>query len=108
MKVARALGRLERERPPHQIEPAIERRAGRHHADDGVRLAVERQLAADDGGIAAKLCRPQPVAQDDDVLLPRLILIGPEGATERRLDSKDVEIAGRHAACAHERRLLDA
>ena len=60
---------------------------------------------ADDAGVAAKLRGPQPMAQDDDVLLARLILVGGEGSSQKRLHGEDVEIAGRHSSRAEQHRL---
>ena len=43
------------------------------HADHFVRLAVERQLAADDRRVAAEAALPEPFAQDDDVAAVRQV-----------------------------------
>ena len=54
---------------------------GPHHADDLVRLAVDRDRAADHGGIAAVAALPEAVAQDDDVRVGPIFLFG-EGAAQ--------------------------
>jgi hypothetical protein len=46
--------------------------------------AVEQQRAAEDLRVAAELRLPQAVAQDDDVTLAGLALLGREGAAEER------------------------
>ena len=108
MEVARAFTRLEGKRPPHLREAAIERGALRHHADDGVRLAIERERSPDDAGVGAERRRPQLVAQHDDVLFARFVLVGRERTAERGLDLKDIEVSGGDPRAAQEHRLLDA
>jgi hypothetical protein len=86
VKVARALGRRERQRPPHPVERAIEDAALGHDADDGVRRAVEQDGLADERLVGAELRRPQPVAENNDALVAKLVLVEREGfsrATER-------------------------
>src|SRR5215475_13649069 len=39
----------------------------RHHADHGIEIVVELNLAADDRPVAGKLPPPQSVTQDDDL-----------------------------------------
>ena len=56
----------------------------RHHADHGVRDAVDRDRAADDRGIAAEPASPQPVAQHDDRVGTWLRLVVGKQATEAR------------------------
>ena len=70
-----------------------QREVGRHHADDAVRLAVDAQVASNCIGIAEEPLA-QPVAQDDDMILPQLTFVVGEGAPDPR----------RHADQAEERR----
>ena len=50
------------------------------HADDVVRLAVQRQRAADDGAVAAEAPFPEALAQDDDAAAIRQVFVRGEGA----------------------------
>ena len=50
--------RREREWPPQLIESAVERAARRHHANHGVRLAVERDRLADDARDRCRIGSP--------------------------------------------------
>ena len=59
------------------------------------RLAVERQLTADDGWIAVELPRPEVVRQNRDQGPAELVLLLRVPAAERRLHAKDVEEGGR-------------
>jgi hypothetical protein len=72
----------ERERPP-RLHAGVERLdpAG-HHADHGVRLPVEAQMAADRRRVAAEDPPPQCVAQEDHLLVPDLTLGVGEGPAQ--------------------------
>jgi hypothetical protein len=61
------------------------------HADHFVRLAVQRQLAADDGGIGAKAPPPEPVTQHGNTPAVRQILGGSKGPPCRHRRSEQPE-----------------
>ena len=64
-----------------EVEP------GRRHANDGVRLAIQRDGAADNRAVGAESLRPQLMAEDDDVL-SLLFLARREAATEGGADAE--------------------
>ncbi len=71
----------------------------RHHADDGVGRAVQHDLAADDGGIAAEARLPEAVAQDDGPRGPLAVILGQEDAAEeRRRAQQGKEVGGERGA----------
>ena len=84
----------------HEIEPR------RHDAEDPVRQPVHADVAPHDCRIAAEAPPPQVVAEDDDLLAPRLVLLGAEGAAEGRRDAEDVEKRPGDADAGHPRRCL--
>jgi hypothetical protein len=92
VEVARPFRRGEGKRPPHLIERPIEHGPFRQHTNDRERLAVERDRSADDSGVAAELRRPQPVADDDDVLFAWQILVGGKRPAELGFDAEDVKV----------------
>src|SRR6185369_10462962 len=47
--------------------------AGRHHANDGITCAIERNTPVDDVSIAAEASLPKRIAKDNDLSLFRLI-----------------------------------
>src|SRR5713101_5875649 len=66
-------------------------------ADDREVMAIERDAAADDVGIAAKAALPQPVADDDDrVCVGRPVLFGQKRASDERVDAEDVKVVAGH------------
>ncbi len=68
--------------------------ARREHADDGVRVVVEQERAAEHSGVAAHLRPPEGVAEHDRAGAAVLVLAGAEGAAELRTDAEDVEEVG--------------
>ena len=64
-----------------------EREAAWHDADDGERLAIEENSAADGRRIPLELAGPQRVAEHGDGLRA-LVLFACERTTERRLHAK--------------------
>ena len=58
--------------------------AGRHHADDGVALVVERDRAPDDAGIGAEAPPPERIAQNHHVVVAGPRVFGPERPPEPR------------------------
>ena len=88
--------RLERERH-EQIGLAGEeaREALRHHADDLIRLAIQLDRLSDRARLAGKEPRPHAVAQHDDVLLARVVVVAAERAAEHRRHAEHVKpVAG--------------
>ena len=63
----------------------------RHDTDDGVRVAVDAEHAADDRGIAAVAFLPETVGQQHDLILAGLRLLGGERAADLRLHAEGVE-----------------
>ena len=55
------------------------------HADDGARLAVERDRAAENGSVAAEALLPALIRQHGDGLVPLAIFVRPEHASQDRL-----------------------
>ena len=71
----------------------------RHHADDGVRLIVQQNFAADDVAIGAVTARPQFRAENDDVVVARLFVGRKQRAAENRRHAEKREQTGsRHRA----------
>ena len=56
----------------------------RHHAHYRHRFAIDANRAPDDGAIASESLAPRSVAQDDDTVAARSILLGRKGASQRR------------------------
>ncbi|MDF2775680.1 MAG: hypothetical protein K0S86_5181 [Geminicoccaceae bacterium] len=54
-------------------------------------LAVEDDLLADNRPVAAELALPEAVAQHDDLLFARHVLVGREAAAEDRRDAERLE-----------------
>ena len=97
-RVVRRFIRLECHRHP-DIDFARQAKAGRRDADDGVRLAIELNRAADDIARAAENALPKRIAQDDDVVLARRIFFRQQHPAEDRLHSVNIEVmrGGFHA-----------
>src|ERR1044071_4929607 len=57
-------------------------KVGTHHADDGVRAAIEVDLLANYGWIATKPVLPQRMAQHNHTILSVLLLFRRKHATE--------------------------
>jgi hypothetical protein len=90
-------GRLLRpvERMP-DVAPADERPLiidRRHHADDGLTLAVEPQRLPDDARVASESL-PQPMTDDDDAMTCFAQLVRRERAPEQRRDAERGEVIG--------------
>ena len=103
--VARGVPRIERQRHPDLRPPRREIDAGRQHADDLARPAVDDDRPADDAGVGPEARAPQRVAQEHDGVARRLILAGAEDAAAGRRDAEDAEQLGGHARAgdAHRR-----
>jgi hypothetical protein len=103
-KIARHVCRLERQRRPDDGGGAIERPL-RQHADDGVSLAIQQNVAPDKGWIGPEATLPEHMAQEHDMIVPGLVLPGKERAAERRLSTEDVEVADRETRASNRHRL---
>ena len=68
--------------------------AGRHHADDRPRLAVDADGQAEHAAIAAVARLPEGVAEDHDALGARLVVAAPEAAAEEHRLAQQVEAVG--------------
>ena len=108
VKVARHVGRFERERPPELVECAVEGAPGRQHADHRVGLVVEQNRAIDDRGVRPELVHPEHMTQDHDVILPELVFIGQERAASFCLDAVDVKKMRRDTCAPDLDRVSDA
>src|SRR2546428_437039 len=90
----RAIGRINHERPI-DVELAVQDVedfvACRQHADDGAWRAVDGDRTSHDGRIALEDAPPETVAQDHDVVSPRLRLVVREAATARYVDADHPE-----------------
>jgi hypothetical protein len=65
----------------------------RHHPDDDVRLAIDRDGPADDVRIAAVAPLPQPVAEHGDLGIDA-VLVDAERPPDRRLAAEQRKQAG--------------
>src|SRR5207237_10865937 len=83
---------IETERRP-DVDRAARRKieVRRHDADDGVRLCVELNRAAEDARRPAEMPLPERAADDGDVVLARLAFFGGERAAEDRVRAKHGE-----------------
>ena len=76
--------------------------AGRRHADDRHRQAVERDVAVQHAGIAGEAPHPVVVAQHRDRLSARrAIVVRREGAADLRAHAEDVEEVAGHELAVH-------
>ena len=66
----------------------------RHHADDGVRLIVEQNFAANDVAIGGVTAGPQFRAENDDVVVARLFVGGLQRPAQNRRDPEKREETG--------------
>ncbi len=58
-----------------------------------VRLAVENDVLAEDGGTGAEIIAPNLIAQNGDMALAGMIFFGRESAAQSRLGAEDGEEA---------------
>jgi hypothetical protein len=65
--------------------------AGCENADDGILLAVESKLLADDVFVAAEAVLPEAIGEDGYVLLAKLAFLGEKIAAEQHRLAEDVE-----------------
>ncbi len=78
------------------VAPAPIELARREHADDGVPLAIQDDLAAHQAGIPAELRSPGPLAEHEHVVVAELILARDEEAPQGRAHAEDVEVGRAH------------
>src|ERR1035438_2572478 len=83
-------------------------RARRHHARDGKRLGIERDLPPDDVGIGGKTVAPQPVAQNRLLSVAGDLVVGVELMPARGVQSQHVEKPGSHLEACEALRLAGA
>src|ERR1022692_8459 len=83
-------------------------RARRHHARDGKRLGIERDLPPDDVGIGGKTVAPQPVAQNRLLSVAGDLVVGVELMPARGVESQHVEKPGSHLEACEALRLAGA
>src|SRR6185369_3871556 len=79
---------------PHLDVAFGEEKAAWHHADDGERFAIEREVAIKDRGIAIETSLPDRIAQNDDVVLPWFIFFGAERSSQCRLNPENGKDVG--------------
>ncbi len=94
----------ERERHP-ELGGHGEHKILRHDADHLEGAAVKLHGAAYDPGIGGEAAYPEPIAHDCHVVAPGLVLFGPEGAPEQRLDAQSVKEIGRNQEALHPLRI---
>src|SRR4051812_31775623 len=92
MKIVIDLFRFEGERHPELVGHAVHL-AGRHDTDYGVRFGVHADGLSDDVSISTKAALPQPVGEDDDVVLAGLVLVQPEVAADHRRYTESGKVA---------------
>lgn len=80
--------RVDGQRDPELVLPGGKLEARRHHADDFVRIAAEIDGAPDDGRVPAEPTLPQPVTDQHDGTPSALLVLGSEGPSKNRTDSK--------------------
>ena len=93
-EMAAVIRELLRRQPERQIDligRVREVKSAREDADDGVRLVVEMNRLADDGGIGRKPIGPERVAEQHDVSAARTLFLGGEHSPEERLDLQEPE-----------------
>ena len=72
--------------------PEREREPRRHYPDDGVRLAVQRNISANHAGVGAKAAGPQGVTDDRDARTSAGRILGrAEGPAEDRVNAEHRE-----------------
>ncbi len=71
-------------------------KADRHHADDDRRTAVDVDPLADDGRVAAIAALPHGGAQQDRGRRRERVVVGLEGAAQRRFGAEHGEVVGGH------------
>ena len=82
-------------RPAARLAEDRRQRRGRD-ADDGVRLPVQRDGAADRRRLAAEAAAPESFAQHDDRIGPGAIFFGADETSGDRRDAKERKQVGRH------------
>jgi hypothetical protein len=93
---ARDEGRRKHERSPKLRFEEVKAGSRGHDANHSVQLSVETYARSDDRAIAAEPRCPEPMAEDDDVIVARLIVIGSEGPADPGVQAEDVEVGRRH------------
>ena len=58
-----------------------------HHADDGVRIAIDPHHAAEHSRISVEFLPPQLIAQNHNVVMTELLLAGQDRSTDRGSDA---------------------
>src|SRR4029434_7817244 len=94
MEVARHVRWPEGQRPPDLDWCAVERTPGWQHADNRVRLVVEKDSAGDDGWIRAELAGPDRMTDDRHVVFAEFVFTGQERPAQLRLGAKHLEVSG--------------
>jgi hypothetical protein len=90
-EVAAAGGRVQLALQWHEDVRAAVGEVRRHHADDFVGLAVERDPAADDRGVTGKVTGPEAVGEHRDAASAGLVLVVAEPASVDRVDAEHVD-----------------
>ena len=70
----------------------------RHHADHGVRLAVERDRLPDDARVGGEATTPESLAEQHDRRSAGLVLRRRERPSEKRLHSEDRKVTRRYTS----------
>src|SRR5262245_9190850 len=83
-------------RKPELLVATGELEMRRHHADDRIRLRVERQALPDDPGVAIEAPLPQAMTEHDHALGLRAVFLGGEDAPQSRGDPEQREQACRN------------
>src|SRR5262245_10291903 len=97
--------RLKGYRQPELLFSTGEPEMRRHHADDRIRMGVERQSLPDDAGVAAEAPLPQRMTENDHALGLRAVFLWSENAPQRWWDAKQWEQACRNALSLNPLRL---
>jgi hypothetical protein len=92
MEIARHIRWLERQWSPDLRQGPVERAPRRQDAGHGVWRPVQQYCAVEDRHIAPELVLPKDIAEDRDLVLAALILVGNKRAAKIGFDPKDIEI----------------
>src|SRR5262245_60131139 len=94
---ARGLIRLKGHRRPEFLFTSREPEMRGHHADDRVRMIIERQVLPNNASVAAESPLPQAMTEHDYALGLGAVFLLREDAPQRRGDAERREQAGRNA-----------